>query len=429
MQPNARSLDARDVLDAGGLRVVFQPIVDLDSRCVVGYESLARGPYGSALEAPYALFESARSLDLLAELDQACRAEAIRSALHVGLAAPLVLFVNIEPGALDASALDELVSISRASRGELQVVFEVTERSVAAHPAELLRTVERIREHGWRIALDDVGADNASLAFMPLLRPEVVKLDLRLVQERPSREAAEVMHAVGAYAEETGALVLAEGIETDAQLAMARGFGAQLGQGWLFGKPAGSLSSLPVANASLPSHAPWKSEQVSPFSVLPRETPLRTARKDLLIELSKKLEREALVHAEAAIVIAAFQHVRHFTPSTARRYAALAEATSFVCALGAGFPDEIIPGVRGAQLANNDPLLGEWDIIVLTPHFAAALLARDRGDSGPDLERRFDYALTYRRDTVVRASAALISRVKPRAQSLSLTPQQQLRAA
>ena len=54
-------------------------------------------------------------------------------------------------------------------------------------------------------------------------------------------------------------------------------------------------------------------------------------------------------------------------------------------------------------------------MIVLTPHFAAALLARDLGDGGPDMERRFEYALTYRRDVVVRAAAALMSRVTPAA--------------
>jgi EAL domain-containing protein (putative c-di-GMP-specific phosphodiesterase class I) len=73
---------------------------------------------------------------------------------------------------------------------------------------------------------------------MPLLRPDVVKLDLRLVQERPGPEIAQIMNAVNAYAEQSGAVVLAEGIEDDAHLRAARGLGATLGQGWLFGRPA-----------------------------------------------------------------------------------------------------------------------------------------------------------------------------------------------
>ena len=161
--------------------------------------------------------------------------------------------------------------------------------------------------------------------------------------------------------------------------------------------------------ASPPSCPPSR----SPFACLAPGTPLRHARKRLLIELSKKLEQEALARGETAIITATFQEARHFTPLTARRYARLAEETAFVCALGEDLPAEPIPGVRGAQLDAGDPLRGEWDVVVLAPHFAAALLARDLGDGGPDLERTFEYALTYRRDAVVRAACALLSRVEP----------------
>jgi len=105
---------------------------------------------------------------------------------------------------------------------------------------------------------------------------------------------------------------------------------------------------------------------------------------------------------------------RHFTPSTTQRYRDLVERTGFVCALGEGMETEPIPGVRGAELLPDDPVRGEWDVVVLGPHFSAALLARDLGDDGPDLERTFEYALTYDRATVVRAAHALLSRVAPR---------------
>ncbi|HEY1479761.1 MAG TPA: EAL domain-containing protein [Gaiellales bacterium] len=411
MDARTTPLTAGDVLASDGLRSVFQPVVELDGGTVVGYESLARGPEGSSLETPAALFASARATGQLRELDAACRVAAIRGALQTGRLAPLTLFVNVEPEVLDDSALDDLHALD--PDGALRIVFEITERRLAARPAELLRTIERIRAHGWQIALDDVGAETASIAFMPLLRPEVVKLDLRLVQQRPSRDAAEIMHAVGAYAEASGARVLAEGIEHEEHVAMALGLGAELGQGWLYGRPTEALSHAATGDANLPRFAARPTGRVSPFSVLPATTPRRVARKDLLIELSKKLEREALAHPDAAIVIAAFQHAHHFTPATATRYAELARETTFVCALGEGLPERIGASVRGAHLAPGDPVLGEWDVVVLTPHFSGALLARDLGDGGPDLERRFEYALTYRRDDVVQAAAALFSRVAP----------------
>src|SRR5918997_5912954 len=90
---------------------------------------------------------------------------------------------------------------------------------------------------GCAIAVDDVGADRRSLAFMPFLRPEIIKLDLSLTQARPTPQIASVVHAVNAEAERTGALVLAEGIESDHHLMRARALGARYGQGWRFGRP------------------------------------------------------------------------------------------------------------------------------------------------------------------------------------------------
>jgi diguanylate cyclase (GGDEF)-like protein len=410
--PLAAALDR--VLD-GGVHSAFQQIVDLDSDRVVAYEALARGPEGP-LARPDAMFAAARAAGRLAELDGACRAAAFRGAVEQGLLAPATVFVNVEPEVLDSAPLADLLSIADAAPGELRVVLEVTERALAARPAELLRTVERVRRLGWGIALDDVGADPMSLSFMPLLRPDVVKLDLRLVQGRPGREVAQVMNAVNAYAESTGALVLAEGIETEAHLETALSLGASLGQGWFFGRPAaGPDTDRRAGELVLPAPQPGAADDGSgsPFGCLPRGTRLRRSAKSLLIELSKQLEREAVRVGETCVVAATFQEARHVTPSTERRYAELAATTGFVCAVGEGLAVEPLPGIRGASLEPGDPVRDEWDVVVLGPHFAAALLARDLGSTGPDLDRQFEYALTYERATVVDAARALLSRVAP----------------
>ena len=80
---------------------------------------------------------------------------------------------------------------------------------------------------------------------------------------------------------------------------------------------------------------------------------------------------------------------------------------------GAGMGEEPAPKVRGAVLAPNDPVRTEWDVVVLGPHFAGALVARDRGDTGPDADRRFDFVLTYDRDLVVRLASSLLCRTWP----------------
>jgi PAS domain S-box-containing protein len=405
----------RDVLRNGTLTSLFQPIVELDTGRVVAYEALVRGPDGP-LRSPEALFDAARAAGCLAELDQACRAAALRGALDAGLVAPLTVFVNVEPEVLDEEPLAELFDRAGALPGNLRVVLEITERALAARPAELLRTVERVRGFGWAIALDDVGADSASLAFMPLLRPDVIKLDLSLVQARPGPAIAEIMNAVNAHAEATGAVVLAEGIEDGRHLGMASALGASLGQGWLFGRPGpGAAPGQRVGQLHLPPPPPPADPaQISPFGCLPEDVELRTAPKALLIELSKQLERQAMRLGETCVVASAFQESRHVTPATRARYRDLVDRVGFVAAVGEGLSAEPLPGVRGAELSAEDPVRGEWDVVVLSPHFSAALLARDLGDDGPDMERRFAFALTYQRDTVVRAARALLCRVAPR---------------
>ncbi|SDT15293.1 EAL domain, c-di-GMP-specific phosphodiesterase class I (or its enzymatically inactive variant) [Friedmanniella luteola] len=405
------------VLDEGAVRSVYQPLVELTTGRLVGYEALARGPVGP-LERPDHLFAAARRHGLLAELDAACRLAAVRGGVDHGLVAPLTLFVNVEPEVLERAPLADLVALAERAPGDLRLVLEITERALTARPAELLKTVQRVRELGWGVALDDVGAESASLAFLEVVRPDVVKLDLRLVQQRPDRAVAEIMNAVNAYAERSGALLLAEGIETEQHRRAAEALGATLGQGWLFGRgterPTGP-GGVDVRPLALPAAAPVAADEpaVTPFDLLPAGTVLRRSTKRLLVQLSIQLEREARRLGETCVVAATFQHRRQFTPDTARRYAALARETAFVCALGDGLATEPAPGVRGATLDPGDPLRDEWDVTVLSPHFSAALLARDLHTDGPDDEREFEYALTYRRDTVVAATLALLGRVAP----------------
>lgn len=392
------------------VQIVFQPIVDLSSGRVVAHEALTRGPSGP-LHTPNALFRAARAAGLLAELDQVCLKAALRTA-HARIEPPATLFVNVEPEALDFDSIGDLARLSDTVSG-LRVVLEITERALAARPAELLFAVERVHDLGWGVAVDDVGAEAASLAFMPLLRPDVIKLDLELVQGPPTPAAAAIMHAVNAHAERTGAWVLAEGIETPAHETAARAMGASLGQGWLYGRPSPMPATAPREVLTLTGHHGRRvgGPRDSPFDLLPPGTRVLRSPKRLLIELSKHLEREAIRIGETCVVAATFQHARHFTPATAVRYARLAERTSFVCAVGEDLPEAPLPGVRGATLHPDDPLLSEWDVTVLSPHFATALVARDLGDDGPEMDRMYEYALTYDRHTVTEVTRCVLSRV------------------
>ncbi|HEX8105002.1 MAG TPA: diguanylate cyclase [Solirubrobacteraceae bacterium] len=407
----AGTLDA--VLAGRGLRSVYQPLVELETGEVVGYEALVRGPEGTALERPDQLFAAARAAGRLGELDWACRAAAVAGALEARLPAPLRLFINVEPETLGEPCPPHLTEVwERASA--LDVVVEVTERALTQRPADLLHSLEFFRELGWSIALDDVGADSRSLALLSLLRPDVVKLDLRLIQVRPNEEIAEIVTAVNAYAERTGAVVLAEGVETDEHLAAARAVGATHAQGWRFGRPAPLPASIVSGARALPAvPRPARAAGTTPFEVVGQVLPVRRATKPLLLAMSHNLERQAGELGETAILVSAFQTAERFTPKTLQRYTELGARLGFVAGLGIGLSAEPAPGVRGATLADDDALADEWSVVVLAPHFAGALVAVDLGDQGPDDERRFDFAVTYDRDLVTTAAMSLMRRVLP----------------
>jgi DICT domain-containing protein len=109
--------------------------------------------------------------------------------------------------------------------------------------------------------------------------------------------------------------------------------------------------------------------------------------------------------------MSAFQHRRHVTPATVRRYTDLARSCAFVAAFGEELDGSPAPGVRTAPLTDDDPLRGEWSVVVVGPHEAVALVAQDLGDDGPDDQRRFAYAVTHERALVVAAAHALIARL------------------
>lgn len=392
------------LLGGGAVHSVFQPIVDLASGCVVAYEALTRGPHGHRWEAPDALFAAARSAGILAELDASCVQSALGTARASGLSAPWTLFVNIEP---DSHVIGVLAALAPVS--PLPVVVELTERALADDPADVLDTVTMIRRLGWGVALDDVGVNPDSLALLPLIAPDVIKLDASLVQQRPDRHTARVFSAVAAEEERTGCVIVAEGIETSEHLHAARAMGAHLGQGWLFGRP-GTLPVVPTEPPNSPLRlrpvVPLESE-LTPFGVAASVREARTSSRALLLAMSKHLERQAGAIGESCLMLAAFQTAAAFE-FAARRYSDLASNHAYVAVFGSGLTDHPAPGVRGVDLAPDEPLSREWNVVIVGPHFAAVLAARQVDD---DPDGVWDYVLSYDRALTVRTAVTLVNRI------------------
>lgn len=237
--------DCRPLLaDPDDLTLVFQPIIDLAAATVAGYEALARFP-GSA--GPDVWFAAAADAGMAAELE----ALAIHKALAAmpALPADTFLSINVSPHLLGA----EPVQAALAVRPDLhRIVIELTEHTPAGDLALLRRETDRLRERGALIALDDAGSGYSGLQQMAAVRPQIVKLDRSLVADAdgdPVRLALAEM--VGEFAGTIDAWLLAEGIETRAELAAFARLGVPLAQGWLLGRPAPDFRPLDPEVADL----------------------------------------------------------------------------------------------------------------------------------------------------------------------------------
>ena len=416
VNPRAPASDDVGRFDAAiegiGIDPAFQPIVALPGGQVVGFEALARWPVLDDPQ-PQQVFAHATDHGGLDRLDRTCIEAALRGALHDGQPEGTLLLVNCEP--TSAYVGPGALSVLAEARDHFRVTFEFTERSLLAHPRALLRKLADVRADGFFVALDDVGAHPDSLALLDVIRPDIVKLDLALVQSNPSRDQARTMSAVLAHHERTGAVILAEGIETDDHLEQALALGATLGQGFKFG-PAGAIDDAATAWTMPSDRNVVEVESRSPFEVVTQTHPIRTARKDTLVAFSRHIETQAWHAADPPMLMAALQRGRHLTRATHACYEELAGRLPLVAVFGVDLPEDPGSGLRYVPLASSDPLCQEWAVVMLGPHTAAALLAHEHDSSAakvvPDYERRFDLVMTHDRALVTSCARSLLDRMR-----------------
>jgi EAL domain-containing protein (putative c-di-GMP-specific phosphodiesterase class I) len=406
--PTRRTREAvGDVLAHGTIDVGFQPVVDLVSQRTVGYEALARGPIGTPLETPRALFDAARHAGRLDELDWVCQRAALRAAIRAGLRAPSVLFVNVEADASGFLPLD-LRALYAEATAQMVVAVELTERALTRRPAALLGRVADMRALGCVLALDDVGCESDSLAMMSVLSPDVVRLDLAELDTRPQDELAEVVDAVASFAERTGATVLVERVETAPQAELAGTLGARLAQGWLYGR-RDALVTAPAPPAERQVHVGFHPDprDTTPFQLVAERCEVRRAGRELLAGISHHLEEQARTLGRNAILVGAFEDNGRFDDGARARYADLARELAFCGVVGTGMPEEPAAGVRGGRLHAADPLAREWTVSMVSPHASATLTASDPGTA----DGSYDYVLTHDRELAAAATASLMARI------------------
>ncbi len=243
--------DFRALLEPGAIRAVFQPIVRLADLGVIGYEGLSRFPTPPGLVAlpPDVTLAAAERDGLRQELEVACWAAIAAAGVPPQGRA---LWVNLSPEALGHPGLLDV-----AGRLTSRLVIELTEQDAVLNHTLLQRRLRPWIERGALVAVDDAGAGFTSLEYVADIRPDFLKLSRGMVagvDADPSRAA--VLRATAAFASEVGARVVAEGVERVEELEALRAMEIELGQGWLFGRPAAPWPKDAVSEARAPRRAP-----------------------------------------------------------------------------------------------------------------------------------------------------------------------------
>jgi diguanylate cyclase (GGDEF)-like protein len=240
------------LLEERRLQTLYQPIWSLDSGRLLAVEALSRPDPCYGLSGPAEAFDIAEQLGRVHQLDVVCVESALRSAPELEPGA--LLFLNISPLTLDLDAAgDDWLgrAVDAAGLAPDRVVVEVTER-FGGRTASVVKCLRRLREQGFRIAVDDVGTGNSGLEILSSLHAEFVKLDRSVVAAAATEPGARaVLMAMATFARQTGSYVIAEGIEDDETLDFLRSlpdpdvFPEQMiqgGQGFGLGRPSPELS-------------------------------------------------------------------------------------------------------------------------------------------------------------------------------------------
>jgi len=218
------------------ITTVFQPVVDLRTRQVIGHEALSRGPAGSEVENPEVMFEMARDFDLVWELEALC-IENVRPWLR-DVCDRGFLFFNLESQFIQQLQQRGTDVFDTFFECRHQVVIEVTERSAIRDYRTFRRTLHDLKAMGFRIAIDDCGSGYATLEAVAELQPDYLKVGHSLfhdVDTDPIRRR--LVELVARCADTIGAGTIAEAIETEEQLRVCLDLGIHLGQGFYFAAP------------------------------------------------------------------------------------------------------------------------------------------------------------------------------------------------
>lgn len=236
----AMSLHLHDIIHANLLTAVYQPIIDLSQGKVAGFEGLIRGPAMSVLHSPIELFRVARDCGMVADVEYLARRVVLDSFSKQGL--PGKIFLNVSPDILmqpDAKTGETLKYLDELGLKPNQVIIELTENAQTLDYQQLRDATQYYRDMGFEIAIDDLGEGFSGLRLWSEIRPNYVKIDKHFIQNiHLDPVKLQFARSIQEIASKAGARVIAEGIETHAELMAVRDLGIAYGQGYYIARPS-----------------------------------------------------------------------------------------------------------------------------------------------------------------------------------------------
>ncbi len=227
--------------------MAFQPIMNIQEGVPFAYEALVRGPAG---ESAYSVLSQVTDANRYA-FDQQCRVKAIETATRAGLLnGPARLSINFLPNAVYSPAACIQLTLKTARANDFptdRLIFEFTENEEMVDPSHVANIIATYQKMGFGTALDDFGAGHAGLNLLARFQPDMVKLDMELIRGiADSLPRRMIVDGVVKMCAALGMTVIAEGIETEAELRALRAIGVRYIQGYYFAKPA--FEALPIVD-------------------------------------------------------------------------------------------------------------------------------------------------------------------------------------
>jgi EAL domain-containing protein (putative c-di-GMP-specific phosphodiesterase class I) len=255
------------LVENGDIVSVYQPIVNLGSMTVVAYEAFPRTTDDPSSESDAGMFESAKRMGYLRDLEWICRRAALEGGANDSRQVPLFVKMSVAMLVDPLHEVDQLLLLARAAeRSPGQIVIEIAEQEETTELGQLITAVTSYRGAGFRFAIDQFGGGHSTLEVLVAVNPEFIKIagSLTVAAESPASLAA--IQAIITFAQAQGATVVAQGVDSDWQLTSLRELGVSLGQGDLLGQPAHQMRDAPV-----PQHT---TEAAESARRIPRQRPL-----------------------------------------------------------------------------------------------------------------------------------------------------------